>query len=214
MPQIFLKPNSPEFADSDSPKEYTRSCDMPGCGHIADHKAPKNRGLSDYYHFCLDHVQEYNKAWDFFSGMSQSDIESQILQSMLWDRPTRRYDPAAAAAMEEDLLRKAHETRFFHKRQTYGNTDHGQEKQRQEHFSSDSDMRPAPEIEAMAIMGLEPPIDLAGIKAKYKELVKKYHPDVNRDDPKAEDLLKSINMAYTILRAAFESYEKMMTGRK
>lgn len=210
MPRIHLKPNSPEFADSDAPKPRTQSCDMPGCDRHGEHKAPKNRGLNDYYHFCFDHVQEYNKAWDFFSGMTQSDIEAHIMQAMLWDRPTKRYDPAAAAAMEDELLKKAHEARFFHKRPH----DHeNQQKARQEHFRSMDDIRPAPEIEAMAIMGLEPPVDLAGIKAKYKELVKKYHPDVNRDDPKAEELLKSINMAYTILKAAFESYEKMMTGR-
>ena len=183
---------------------------MPGCDRHGEHKAPKHRGLDDYYHFCLDHVQEYNKAWDFFSGMSQTDIETHIIQAMLWDRPTKRFDPAAAAAMEDQLRQKAHEARFFHNRPH----DHeNQQKERQEHFRSSDDIRPAPEVEAMAIMGLEPPVDLAGIKARYNELVKKYHPDINRHDPRAEDLLKSINMAYTILRAAFESYEKMMTGR-
>ena len=58
-------------------------------------------------------MQEYNKAWDFFSGMTQSDIEAHIMQAMLWDRPTKRYDPAAAAAMEDELLKKAHEARLF-----------------------------------------------------------------------------------------------------
>ena len=59
------------------------------------------------------------------------------------------------------------------------------------------------------IMGLEPPLSLAGIKARYKELVKKYHPDINRDDPKAEELLKSVNMAYTILKLNYEKFEEL-----
>ena len=61
----------------------------------------------------------------------------------------------------------------------------------------------------MLIMGLEPPLDLKTIKARYKELAKQYHPDLNRGDKAAEDLLKSINMAYTILKLSYEKYEKL-----
>ena len=64
-----------------------------------------------------------------------------------------------------------------------------------------------PEFEAMAIMGLEPPLSLAAIKTRYKALVKKHHPDVNQGDAQSGELLKSINMAYTILKAAYEKYE-------
>ena len=70
-------------------------------------------------------------------------------------------------------------------------------------------MENTPEHEAMAIMGLKPPLDLSTIKAKYKELVKRYHPDINRGDSKAEEMLKSINMSYTILKLAYDKYEKI-----
>ena len=66
-----------------------------------------------------------------------------------------------------------------------------------------------PEFEALSIMGLEPPITLDGIKARYKELAKQYHPDLNQGDKKAEDLLKSINMAYTILKLSYAKFEKL-----
>ena len=44
--------------------------------------------LREFYHFCLDHVRDYNRAWDFFSGMSQSEIEAYLREDVTWHRPT------------------------------------------------------------------------------------------------------------------------------
>ena len=38
---------------------------------------------------------------------------------------------------------------------------------------------------------------------------KKYHPDLNGHDPVAEELLKKINMAYTILKMAYQKFESL-----
>ena len=38
------------------------------------------------------------------------------------------------------------------------------------------------------------------IKKAYRTLAKKYHPDVNRNDKKAEEKFKEINEAYTVLK--------------
>ena len=176
---------------------------MPGCSGHGEHKAPKDRSLSAHYWFCYPHIQEYNSAWDYFSGMSQKDIETHIVRGMLWDRPTRRYD--GLAALEEKLYRSAW--------QTYHYTDKDPPR-RENHHSSAGIGRDTPEYQAMAIMGLEPPLTMIAIKARYKELVKKYHPDVNREDPNAEDIIKSINMSYTILRLACEKYETMEAEKK
>lgn len=165
---------------------------MPGCASEGTHKAPKDRSLQDHYRFCYEHVLEYNSAWDFFSGMSAKDIESHMIKSMLWDRPTRRFD--GYAALEKQLHSKTWQTYHF--------TEQEPPKAKPSDINRDS-----PEFQAMAIMGLEPPLVMTAIKARYKELVKKYHPDVNREDPNAGELLKSINMAYTILRLACEKYE-------
>ena len=61
----------------------------------------------------------------------------------------------------------------------------------------------------MAIFGLEPPVDLDKIKARYKELAKKYHPDVNKDNPQAEELLKKVNMSYTVLKLAYQKFDEL-----
>lgn len=194
MPRIQLKPNSAEFADS-KPAKAKRDCNMPGCPAEGEHRAPKDRALSDYYWFCFEHVKEYNSAWNYFSGMSDREVEDHVVKSYYGDRPTWRYDMPGAA--EEALRNKA--------QQTYGYTEREQQTSGQKARST----LMTPEGEALAIMGLETPIKLEDIKSRYKELVKKHHPDVNRGDPKSEELLKSINMAYTILKLAYEQFKEL-----
>jgi DnaJ-class molecular chaperone len=52
-------------------------------------------------------------------------------------------------------------------------------------------------------------VTLEIIKAAYKTLVKKFHPDVNSNCPMAEERSKNINAAYTMLRLSYEKYEKL-----
>ncbi len=199
MPRIKLKPNSPEYAETGKKAPVHRLCDMPGCACAGEYKAPKSREENDYFWFCLEHVQEYNKAWDYFAGMSHAEIEQQIIRGALWDRPTRPFH--SYADLKEQLYRKA--------RQTYSHKDKPDEDDSARKSRMNGINRNTPEYEAMAIMGLEPPLNLDALKARYKELVKKYHPDINRDDPGAEDVLKSVNMAYTILKLAHEKYARI-----
>lgn len=194
MPRIFLKPNSAEFADSKT-RSQKRHCDMPGCRETSEFRAPKDRGLKDYFWFCLEHVREYNKAWDFFSGMAAQEVEEYTVRSQYGDRPTWRYDLDGAA---EDLRRRAWQFRDFEDeaKPRHNKNGHGAQEQ-------------TPEFEALAIMGLQPPVTLEDIKARYKELAKKHHPDLNRSCRQSEELLKSINMAYTILKLAYGKFEKI-----
>lgn len=190
MPRINLKPGSPEFDDG-TPRLETHICDMAGCRAHGEFKAPKNRGLNEYYHFCLDHVRDYNKAWNFFEGMSDSDIENFTVNSFYGERPTWKY---GVNGNYDDLYQKAW--------QYYNFTDEAPPR-------SEYEKKYSPEIEAMAIMNLEPPLTLEGIRARYREMAKKHHPDRNKGCPKSEELFKSVNMAYTILKAAYEHFEKL-----
>lgn len=199
MPRIKLKQNSPEFADG-KPADRPKSCEMPGCGATGDHRAPRDRSLSGYYWFCLDHVREYNQAWDFFSGMNETEIENHIHNSFYGDRPTWRYgldskDPA------EILRHKAW--------QTYNYTDKEAEKESAKDGNSNG-APPSPEREALGIMGLQEPVTFEEIKSRYKTLAKKHHPDRNGGSQESEELLKRVNMAYTILKLAYQKYQRNM----
>ena len=204
MPRIILKHKSPEFADA-APTRGLQHCEMPGCPDEGDHKAPKHRGLNDYYFFCTNHIKEYNKAWDFFSGMSHNEVQNHMHKSRYGDRPTWKH---TETNLEEELLKAARNTYF------YGNDEsrrddkkHNDNKRK---FAGDTN---TPEYGAMALMGLEPPVTLDEIKTRYKKLAKKYHPDLNRDNPNAEELLKEINMAYTILKLALKDYEELQENQ-
>lgn len=172
---------------------------MPGCAGHGEHRAPKDRSLKDHYWFCFDHVKDYNAAWDFFSGMARDEMEEHIINSLYGDRPTWRYDVDGAMA---DTLRRA-------AWQTYNFTNKEPPKDKTDNRRTSSLNPNTPEFEALSIMGLEPPITLDGIKTRYKELAKQYHPDLNQGDKKAEELLKSINMAYTILKLSYAKFEKL-----
>ena len=52
------------------------------------------------------------------------------------------------------------------------------------------------ERRALAELNLDSDADLQQIKDRYKELVKKFHPDVNGGSIKAEERLKAVNQAY------------------
>ena len=108
MPRIRLKPKSPEFADRHE-HIIEKVCEMPGCSENAEHKAPKHRGLNEYYHFCFEHAREYNKAWNFFSGMSDTEVQDHVYKSFYGDRPTWKY---ASPEAEEALYNAAREHYF------------------------------------------------------------------------------------------------------
>lgn len=208
MPRIKLKPNSPEFAENTSHIKHV-VCDMPGCKAQGEHKAPKHRGLNEYYMFCMDHVKEYNNAWDFFSGMSSQEVEDYMINSLYGNRPTWKY--GVNGEHPDDILMRA-------AWQTYQNKEDSSSHSYQHGFENSDSANNAhssmfqagsPEFEALAIMGLEPPITLENIKTRYKELAKKHHPDLNRGCEKSETLLKQINMAYTILKCAYEQFESL-----
>ena len=60
------------------------------------------------------------------------------------------------------------------------------------------------ELGYLKIMELKPSeVSIDRLKSQYKKLVKKYHPDLNRDDKDAEENFKKLSAAYKHLLAKF-----------
>lgn len=203
MPKIHLKPNSPDYIDPAKPKNGARHCDMPYCPNEGTFRAPRDRSLTNHYMFCDGHITEYNRAWNFFEGMNQKEVEDHVLKSMFGDRPTWRYDADGMA--EENLRRQA--------RDYYGAEESPDERAsrawKEYQANGNKVESSSAEFEALAIFGLEPPVNLDAIKKRYKELAKKHHPDLNRGCNKSEDILKQINMSYTVLKLAFQKFDQL-----
>jgi curved DNA-binding protein len=50
-----------------------------------------------------------------------------------------------------------------------------------------------------AILGVARDADTTSIKSAYRKLAQKYHPDMNTDDPAAEERFKEVSQAYAVL---------------
>lgn len=183
----------------------TQCCEFSSCTNEGLYKAPKHRGLNEHYSFCLEHVQEYNKSWNFFEGMSDQEVMDHVNKARYGDRPTWRY---ATYAEAEEFIRQ----RSWDDFRSHDENDTGDKRRRSEE-SHRNLSHESTEFKAMSIMGLNPPITFQDIKTTYRQLVKKHHPDLNEGCKKAEDRLKEINMAYTVLKGAYEKYDQLM-GKK
>ena len=155
-------------------------CEQCGCESIGEFRAPKTpSNLRDYYWFCLDHVREYNKAWDFYRGMSSQEIEASRVSDVTWNRPSW---PVGG-------------WRTFLENATYLD---GLESFLKGFTSSPS---VPPEIQkALSTLELALPLTMEVLKKQYKKLAKLHHLDFNAGDKQAEEHLKAVNEAYQIVK--------------
>lgn len=179
----------PPQADPDAP---SRPCDRAGCSLPGEFRAPRSTAkLNEYFWFCLPHVREYNASWDYYKGMSPQEIEANLRHDSGWHRPTwplGRLGAARTLGPEtlRDPLGVLHGTPS-HARRTQGPVE--------------AAAKPPPELRAaLDVLGLEWPLDHLALRSRYKELAKRLHPDLNNGDRGAEEKLKDVNRAYSLLR--------------
>lgn len=182
-------------------------CDHPGCREPAPHRAPKGRDReNEYWRFCLDHARAYNQSYNFFSGMSDEDLRAFEQDAKVGHRPTwsmGRNGPASAETRSRSARGAragrrgwAGEFAFEDAFGVFG-----------EDASGRADPSPRRELKKVERRSLEAMNLGAGargdeIKARYKELVKRLHPDANGGDRSTEDKLREIIQAYNHLRSA------------
>lgn len=175
-----------------------RCCDHPGCYEPGEHRAPKSRDqLDEYLWFCLDHIRDYNKAWNYYAGMTPEQIELETRRDTTWQRPTWPLGARSSGGRRFNQESVAIHDGFACFGEDGGEHLHAAARARAAGFHPDS-----AEARALATIDLEPPLTLTRLKARYKELVKQHHPDANGGDKRAEERLKVINEANAILKKA------------
>lgn len=192
------------FAPQTNETVEGRPCDMPGCPNAGEYRAPKARDrLTDYYWFCLEHVQVYNRAWNYLAGMTDEEVERMLRSDTVWQRPS--WPVGVGAASHDDALRQRIYREFglggSGRFRAGAGDDDGRHEQAGQHDNGRGGSRDADR--ALAVLDLSWPVDFATIKARYRALAKRHHPDANNGSREAEEVLKSINEAYAILRASF-----------
>ncbi len=81
-------------------------CAWAGCGQDGAFPAPRDRHFLIYYFFCRDHIAEYNKAWDYYRGMSTAEIDQDRTEDAHGRRPTWTARGGGAGPREESFLRQ------------------------------------------------------------------------------------------------------------
>jgi len=178
------------------------TCEWPQCRAPATHRAPKGRLRErEYWQFCLDHVRAYNHSYNFFAGMSPEDIARYQKEAVIGHRPTwkmgmnggrpgsrsrsSRFDPGFAGAEDPfGMFQELGAGRTgFRRRSPELRTVRNAERR------------------ALDVLGLEAEASAQEVKSRFKELVKRHHPDANGGDRSSEDRLREIIQAYKYLKS-------------
>jgi len=166
-----------------------QGCDHPGCDQPGEFRAPRPPGKSGgtgFYVFCLEHVRAYNEQWDYFKGMTRSQIEQAAWNAYTWERPTYpRHAQAGPLPDIDDILSLFKDQpglgrRFF---------DEGRKRAGGRRLS-------AADVDALATLGLDADAEPSAIREQYRRLVRAYHPDMNGGDRRHETKLMAVIAAY------------------
>jgi hypothetical protein len=175
------------------PDQADTTCQWDGCEKPGTHRAPMGRDFEgQYLNFCFDHVREYNKSYNYFSGLDDDSIARFHKDSTIGHRPTwtmgiNRWGEAppihdadiranASARIRARLLRD-----------------------RMPPVERTRKLRTL-EKKALDDLGLPYTAKSEEIKTRYKELVKRHHPDANGGDRSFEERLRQIIHAYKYLK--------------
>jgi hypothetical protein len=192
----------PESREKSTPP----ACQWRNCSKSGLHRAPKGRDSEgEYYYFCREHVTEYNKSYDYFSGMGQAEVADFQKSATTGHRPTwsmgvHGAEPGAKSAHE--TLRQAKETGGVNdpfevlkrvRGQAHENVTNGEVKRR---------MISKGALKHLQALNLDETATADEIKIQFKELVKMHHPDHNGGDRGSEDRFREVLAAYNYLKQA------------
>lgn len=152
-------------------------CDHPGCQKKGEFKAPKDKSLKEYYWFCLEHVQEYNKQWNYYID-EHGDTEQEAFR-----RRTRfgGFHSRVKYKFGNDLDA---EMEFLHGFSGY-------DKVTENIYFSKEDRKEMAHLELDA-----EEFSIDNLKKQYKKLAKTCHPDLHPEDKEAEEKFKRLTEAY------------------
>ncbi len=182
--RIRVKPTADRLKQRTCP-----ACQWPGCARDGTHRAPKGRQAEgEYFFYCLDHVREYNQSYNYFAGMSDDAVYAYQKDALTGHRPTWK-------------MGQRGETPADGTRDPFGFS-HEMGGQPFEPPREESRAIRTTERRALELMGLELSATAEEIKTRFKELVKKHHPDANGGDRTSEERLRNVIQAYNALKQA------------
>lgn len=182
----------------EKPEPVEAVCDWEGCEAPGEFKAPKGvRSEGQYHNFCLEHVRHYNKAFNYFAGMSPEELDEAL------------HSPPKAESRSSFATGNPGTARAAGRNAAKPGDKYGDPFGVFARYRYQQSKRPAaervkplnePDRRALETLGFTRHAKSDEIKAAYKALVKKHHPDVNGGDASSEERLRSVIAAYTHLK--------------
>ena len=179
-----------------------RECAHPRCSEPGEYRAPGGRGHGfdgpgEWRWLCLEHVREFNAGYDWFEGMSAEEVFAAQSPASGWRtespsfRPTAGVDGMPRWSDFDDPLDAISARASAIKSRARREAEMAMDGR----FSRE-------EAEALETMGLGLDTDRKGLRRRYSELVRRYHPDRNGGDRQYETRLNRVVEAYQTLRKA------------
>jgi len=177
----------------------SRLCDVKGCELIGKYRAPKSpKNVDEFNWFCLKHVKEYNRKWNFFEGHSQQDLENQFKADSVWERKT---SPLNSDVNKDKIQAEGKAWARLGLEDPYdlfSNKKNPNLNQRKL-FSR---RLPASERKALDILGASDTATKSELRKIYKEMVKDLHPDRNSGSRADEDRLSEVVWAWDQIKSS------------
>lgn len=202
--KIRVRPDQAEMARDRFPP-----CEWEGCSEAGEHRAPKGRGREGQYHrYCMEHVRLYNKGYNYFAGMGDEAVAAYQKSALTGHRPTWNMGVNRAAGRRDETSaaeapRGAPERPFESTTNDPFGIFHGARPDRgRVRFEEPKRRVSAVTQRAFETMDLDVASSREDIKARFKALVKRHHPDANGGDRSSEERLRQIIQAYNYLKTA------------
>lgn len=181
--------------------DSARRCERPGCVEAGEFRAPGNRpssfnGPGDYRWFCLDHVREFNAGYDWFKGMTPEEILRAQSPIAGWETQTRAFRPDAGIDTAPRWADFADPLEAISARARASKSGMAADAEAARQGISPEDRK------AMELLGLSLTDDRKALRARYSQLVRKYHPDRNGGDRTHESRLQQVVEAYQRLKTS------------
>ncbi|MFC5759132.1 MULTISPECIES: J domain-containing protein [unclassified Rhizobium] len=181
------------------PEQAPPSCQWDGCDKKGTHRAPVGRNAEgQFFLFCFEHVKDYNKGYNYFSGLSDGEIARYQKEAITGHRPTWTVG-VNKDAKNSPLHAEIRSGAYSRVRDPFGFVKEGGGKGSGPRFPQARKLKSL-EAKAFDTMGLAANATSAEIKSKYKELVKKHHPDANGGDRGSEERFRAVIQAYQLLK--------------
>jgi hypothetical protein len=183
---IRVKPGKDRRVKNDGPV-----CQWAGCKEKATNFAPKGPDTPGRWHYCMKHVREYNQSYNFFAGMADDAVLAYQKDALTGHRPTWKMG-TGKRKVKPDLSALGGTGDPFGLFEGTG---------KEQKTRVETRVIRNAERKAFEALSLEVSATAAQVKTRYKDLVKRHHPDANGGDRSTEDRLIEIIQAYNSLKS-------------